>query len=217
MGSNPQSDPRIFLGTPGFSRSLTHSLTHGAFYRPTLFAEGKIPKKPEATGSAGRCEPGVGRFTDPHPLTCYSFSPLPVLLSGDFFNLAFVEPNLAFAGLERVVSPPWGENRLTGPHRPEKPGAFPQEKTGAAHPRVSLRPSHRLGLAHRAKQAGPGSVLLGAKKPLPGFVGQRPVDCLIHLFSKNVPQCPHKRKAMRSVSWSVTRRKTGFPRMQAPT
>ena len=114
-------------------------------------------------------------------------------------------------------SPPWGENRLTGPHRPEKPGAFPQEKTGAAHPRVSLRPSHRLGLAHRAKQAGPGSVLLGAKKPLPGFVGQRPVDCLIHLFSKNVPQCPHKRKAMRSVSWSVTRRKTGFPRMQAPT
>ena len=123
-------------------------------------------------------------------------------------------PNLAFVGLERVVSPPWGENRLTGPHRPEKLGAFPQEKTGAAHPRVSLRPSHRLGLAHRAKQAGPGSVLLGAKKPLPGFVGQRPVDCLIHLFSKNVPQCPHKRKAMRSVSWSVTRRKTGFPRIQ---
>ena len=60
MGSNPQSDPRIFLGTPGFSRSLTHSLTHGAFYRPTLFAEGKIPKKPEATGSAGSCDPGVG-------------------------------------------------------------------------------------------------------------------------------------------------------------
>ena len=55
----------------------------------------------------------------------------------------------------------------------EKPGAFPQEKTGAAHPRVSLRPSHRLGLAHRAKQAGPGFVLLGAKKPLSGFVGQR--------------------------------------------
>ena len=185
MGSNPQSDPRIFLGTPGFSRSLTHSLTHGAFYRPTLFAEGKIPKKPEATGSAGRCEPGVGRFTDPHPFTCYSFSPLPVLLSGDFFNLAFVGPNLAFWGLGRVVSPPWGESPHTG--------------------------------SYRAKQAGPGFVLLGTKKPLPGFAWQRPVDCLIHLFSKNVPQRPHKRKAMRSVSWSVTRRKTGFPRMQAPT
>ena len=94
-------------------------------------------------------------------------------------------PNLAFVGLERVISPPWGETLHNGPHR--------------------------------AKQAGPGVVLLGAKKPLPGFVGQRPGGCLIHLFSKNVPQRPHKRKAMRSVSWSVTRRKTGFPRMQAPT
>ena len=71
--------------------------------------------------------------------------------------------------------------------------------------------------SYRAKQAGPGSVLLGTKKPLPGFVGQRPGGCLIHLFSKNVPQRPHKRKAMRSVSWSVTRRNAGFPRMQAPT
>ena len=201
----------------GNRASTTHSLTPSPLNRPLFFWILTPHKKPEATGSAGRCELGVGRFTDPHPLTCYSFSPLPVLLSGDFFNLAFVGPNLAFAGLERVVSPPWGENRLTGPHRPEKPGAFPQEKTGAAHPRVSLRPSHRLGLAHRAKQAGPGFVLLGAKKPLPGFVGQRPGGCLIHLFSKNVPQRPHKRKAMRSVSWSVTRRKTGFPRMQAPT
>ena len=45
----------------------------------------------------------MGRFTDPHPLTCYSLSPLPVLLSGDFFNLAFVGPNSAFWGLVRVV------------------------------------------------------------------------------------------------------------------
>lgn len=72
MGSNPQSDPRIFPEIPGFSRSLTHGLTHGVFYRPTLFACTEIPKKPEATGSAGRCEPGVGRFTDPHPFTCYN-------------------------------------------------------------------------------------------------------------------------------------------------
>lgn len=50
-------------------------------------------------------------------------------------------PNLAFVGLERVISPPWGETLHNGPHR--------------------------------GKQAGPGVVLLGAKKPLPGFVGQR--------------------------------------------
>ncbi len=50
-------------------------------------------------------------------------------------------PNLAFVGLERVVFPPWGENRLTGPHGGQQ--------------RLSR------------------SVLLGAKKPLSGFVGQR--------------------------------------------
>lgn len=178
--------------------------------------ERKSLKKPEAPGSAGRCEKGTGCFTAPALSPAFLSHPSRCSYPG-IFNLAFVGPNLAFAGLERVVSPPWGENRLTGPHRPEKLGAFPQEKTGAAHPRVSLRPSHRLGLAHRAKQAGPGFVLLGTKKPLPGFAWQRPVGCLIHLFSKNVPHRPHKRKAMRSVSWSVTRRNAGFPRMQAPT
>ena len=173
----------------------------------------KSPKRPALPDAVKR-----GRAVPRHrPFVLLLFHTPSAALIRDFFNPGPTGPNLAFAGLERVVSPPWGENRLTGPHRPEKPDAFPQEKTGAAHPRVSLRPSHRLGLAHRAKQAGPGFVLLGAKKPLPGFVGQRPVDCLIHLFSKNVPQRPHKRKAMRSVSWSVTRRKTGFPRMQAPT
>ena len=87
MGSNPQSDPRIFPEIPGFSRSLTHGLTHGVFYRPTLFACTEIPKKPEATGSAGRCEPGVGRFTDPHPLTCFFFTPSLLAIFGDFSTL----------------------------------------------------------------------------------------------------------------------------------
>ena len=32
-------------------------------------------EKPVATGSAGHCEPGVGRFTDPHPFTCSFFTP----------------------------------------------------------------------------------------------------------------------------------------------
>ena len=36
----------------------------------------KTLKKPVATGSAGRCEPEVGRFADPHPLTCSFFTPL---------------------------------------------------------------------------------------------------------------------------------------------
>ena len=178
--------------------------------------ERKSLKKPEAPGSAGRCEKGAGRSTAPS-LSPASFSHPSRCSYPGIFQPCLCGAEFGFLGLGAGRSPLWGENRLTGPHRPEKPGAFPQEKTGAAHPRVSLRPSHRLGLAHRAKQAGPGFVLLGAKKPLPGFVGQRPGGCLIHLFSKNVPQRPHKRKAMRSVSWSVTRRKTGFPRMQAPT
>ena len=188
----------------------------GRFTDPHFLRRAKSRKSPKRPALPGAVI-WVWAVHRPTPFNLLLFFTSPGALIRGFFNLAFVGPNLAFAGLERVVSPPWGENRLTGPHRPEKPGAFPQEKTGAAHPRVSLRPSHRLGLAHRAKQAGPGFVLLGAKKPLPGFVGQRPGGCLIHLFSKNVPQRPHKRKAVRSVSWSVTRRKTGFPRMQAPT
>ena len=32
-------------------------------------------KKPEVAGSAGHCEPGVGRFTDPHPFTCCKITP----------------------------------------------------------------------------------------------------------------------------------------------
>ena len=43
--------------------------------KPTLIFWILTPcEKPVATGSAGRCEPGVGRFTDPHPLTCSFFT-----------------------------------------------------------------------------------------------------------------------------------------------
>ena len=53
----------------------THSLTPSPSNRPLIFWILTPRKKPEATGSAGRCEPGVGRFTDPHPLTCSFFTP----------------------------------------------------------------------------------------------------------------------------------------------
>ena len=55
--------------------STTHSLTPSPSNRPLIFWILTPRKKPEATGSAGRCEPGVGRFTDPHPLTCSFFTP----------------------------------------------------------------------------------------------------------------------------------------------
>ena len=55
--------------------STTHSLTPSPSNRPLIFWILTPRKKPEATGSAGRCELGVGRFTDPHPLTCSFFTP----------------------------------------------------------------------------------------------------------------------------------------------
>ena len=55
--------------------STTHSLTPRTENRPLFFGILTPCKKPGATGSAGRCEPGVGRFTDPHPLTCSFFTP----------------------------------------------------------------------------------------------------------------------------------------------
>ena len=54
--------------------STTHSLTPRTENRPLFFGILTPCKKPGATGSAGRCEPGVGRFTDPHPLTCSFFT-----------------------------------------------------------------------------------------------------------------------------------------------
>ena len=54
--------------------STTHSLTQ-ALNRPLIFWILTPRKKPGATGSAGRCDLGVGRFTDPHPFTCFFFTP----------------------------------------------------------------------------------------------------------------------------------------------
>ena len=84
--------------------STTHSLTPSPSNRPLIFWILTPRKKPEATGSAGRCEPGVGRFTDPHPLTCFFFTPpfcwlmfwlcaLPSALSK---SVLLVEENSAF-------------------------------------------------------------------------------------------------------------------------
>ena len=54
--------------------STTPSLMPRPPNRPLKIAKLTPCKKPEVTGSAGRCEPGVGRFTDPHPLTCSFFT-----------------------------------------------------------------------------------------------------------------------------------------------
>ena len=93
------------------------------------------------------------------------------------FNWPDTGSNSGLGDQGRVVSLPRRKIPHTGPHRPEKPDAFPQEKTGAAHPRVSLRPSHRLGLAHRAKRWPTGGfpvwAAAGCKKPPPGFAWQR--------------------------------------------
>lgn len=149
MGSNPQSDPRIFPEIPGFSRSLTHGLTHGVFYRPTLFACTEIPKKPEATGSAGRCDPGVGG-SPTHTLSPACFShplcrPEPGLFPEERNPMLFrrkrrvprtrgflreravgsvphTGPTRAFFGLGWVLSLPWEETPHTGPHGAQQAG-----------------------------------------------------------------------------------------------
>ena len=122
IGPNPQSDPRIFPGIPGFSRSLTHSLTRKLVYRPTLFACSRIPKKPEATGSAGRCDPGVGD-SPTHTLSPAYFShPLLWPYSG-IFQPCPHGAIFGFFGLGRVVSPSCGEPPHTGPHGAQQAGA----------------------------------------------------------------------------------------------
>ena len=55
--------------------STTPSLTPRPPNRPLKIVKLTPCKKPEVAGSAGHCEPGVGRFTDPHPFTCYNITP----------------------------------------------------------------------------------------------------------------------------------------------
>ncbi len=77
--------------------------------------ERKSLKKPEAPGSAGRCEKGTGRSTAPslcpaflsHPFCCPSLA---------VFNWPDTGPNLGLGGLGRVLSPPWVRTRHTGPN-----------------------------------------------------------------------------------------------------
>ena len=83
---------------------MTHSLTPRLENRPLFFEILTPCEKPGATGSAGRCEPGVGRFTDPHPLTCSFFTPsfcwlmfwLCALSSALSKSVLLVEENSAF-------------------------------------------------------------------------------------------------------------------------
>ena len=53
----------------------TPSLTPRPQNRPLKIGKLTPCKIPGVAGSAGHCEPGVGRFTDPHPLTCSFFTP----------------------------------------------------------------------------------------------------------------------------------------------
>ena len=92
--------------------STTPSLTPSPSNRPLIFWILTPRKKPGAAGSAGRCEPGVGRFTDPHPLTCSFFTPP---FYGSMFGLyeqpLQARPSLIFPFLPffcpPVLSPAW--------------------------------------------------------------------------------------------------------------
>ena len=125
--------------------STTHSLTPRLQNRPLIFEILTPREKPVATGSAGRCELGVGRFTDPHPLTC-SFS-----VSGEIFaSLRASFFLLCFALPASFTPPPTGEGLALPPLSvprfsiAEEPGALPQEKTETSYPRASLGMSCRL-------------------------------------------------------------------------
>ena len=139
--------------------STTHSLTPRTENRPLFFGILTPCEKPGATGSAGRCEPGVGRFTDPHPLTCCEITPLSTAcfsrdmlrleerfcagLRASFFLLCFALP-------ASFTPPPTGEGLALPPLSvprfsiAEEPGALPQEKTETSYPRASLGMSCRL-------------------------------------------------------------------------
>lgn len=133
----------------------------GCFTDPHFLRGTEIPKKPEATGSAGSCDPGVGG-SPTHTLSPACFShplcrPEPGLFPEERNPMLFrrkrrvprtrgflreravgsvphTGPTRAFLGLGRVLSPPWVETRHNGPYTPEKPGAFPSGEDGCCAP-----------------------------------------------------------------------------------
>ena len=82
----------------------TPGLTPRPQNRPLKIGKLTPCKNPGVAGSAGHCEPGVGRFTDPHPLTCSFFTPsfcwlmfwLCALSSALSKSVLLVEENSAF-------------------------------------------------------------------------------------------------------------------------
>ena len=97
--------------------STTPSLTPRPPNRPLKIAKLTPCKKPEVAGSAGHCEPGVGRFTDPHPFTCSFFTPyLHCFMFGLCerplqARLSLLFPFLPISGFSQ---PPLSEWRRTG-------------------------------------------------------------------------------------------------------
>ncbi len=129
----------------------------------------KSPKRPALPGAVNR-EGAVSRHR-PFVLLA-NHTPFRGAKCG-FPNSPCTGPNLAFWGSGRVLSPPRRETPHTGPHSPEKPGAFPKEKTGAAHPRVSPGAAVGLVLHTGVNRRIRSGLPPGAKKPLPGLAGQR--------------------------------------------
>lgn len=72
---DPHSDTVRNGSGPGKFGTYDPRFDAKALNRPLFFEILTPCEKPVATGSAGHCEPGVGRFTDPHPFTCSFFTP----------------------------------------------------------------------------------------------------------------------------------------------
>ena len=121
------------------SAFTTPSLTPRPQNRPLKIGKLTPCKIPGVAGSAGHCEPGVGRFTDPHPLTCSFFTPslrcfmfglcerplqarpsllfpflpffCPLVLSSAWMGLAFPHPGSPLSWIRSQL----GHTALTGP------------------------------------------------------------------------------------------------------
>ena len=160
--------------------STTHSLTPRTENRPLFFGILTPCKKPGATGSAGRCERGVGRFTDPHPLTCFFFTPPFCFAMFRLYEHPLqARPSLIFPFLPffcpPVLSPAWMGWLSPIPFRRcpgfahNWPTRLQQGWSGASV--VSL-PYLALKIAHRATQ---GRVLL-QRLFLLAFLGGSPAS-----------------------------------------
>lgn len=154
-----------------------------------MVCERKSLKKPEATGSAGRCEPGRGRLTAPSLCPACESHPFPGRQMW-FSQLALYGAEFGLLGIGSGTFPTQAGNPAHRPSQPRETRCFSEGKNGCCAPEGFSGSSRRLGLAHGGQQEGSGWTAAGCEKAAAGSCWAAALGFMI-AFAGNFQFLPH--------------------------